>query len=61
MQFRFPFLPAGICVTMAHLIENSRFSFFDSKRVWITLFRACPFRCVRILNGFCTLSYVKLV
>ena len=21
-QFRFPFLPAGVCLTMAHLIEN---------------------------------------
>ena len=28
VQFRFPFLPAGICLTMAHLIENCRFSFF---------------------------------
>ena len=28
MQFRFPFLPAGSCLTMAHLIENCRFSFF---------------------------------
>ena len=27
-QFRFPFLPAGVCLTMAHLIENCRFSFF---------------------------------
>ena len=28
VQFRFPFLPAGSCLTMAHLIENCRFSFF---------------------------------
>ena len=28
VQFRFPFLPAGICLTKAHLIENCRFSFF---------------------------------
>ena len=27
-QFRFPFLPAGVCLTMVHLIENCRFSFF---------------------------------
>ena len=27
MQFRFPFLPAGIFLKMAHLIENCRFSF----------------------------------
>ena len=27
-QFRFPFLPAGVCLRMAHLIENCRFSFF---------------------------------
>ena len=27
-QFHFPFLPAGVCLTMAHLIENCRFSFF---------------------------------
>ena len=26
-QFRFPFLPAGVCLTMVHLIENCRFSF----------------------------------
>ena len=26
LQFRFPFLPAGICLTMAHLITNCRFS-----------------------------------
>ena len=28
-QFRFPFLPAGVCLTMVHLIENCRFSFFS--------------------------------
>ena len=28
VQFRFPFLPADSCLTMAHLIENCRFSFF---------------------------------
>ena len=28
VQFRFPFLPACICLTMAHLIENCRFSLF---------------------------------
>ena len=28
VHLRFPFLPAGICLTMAHLIENCRFSFF---------------------------------
>ena len=28
MQFRFPFLPAGIFLKMAHLIENCRFYFF---------------------------------
>ena len=28
LKFRFPFLPAGICLTMAHLIENCRFFFF---------------------------------
>ena len=27
-QFRFSFLPAGVCLTMAHLVENCRFSFF---------------------------------
>ena len=27
-QFRFPFLLAGVCLTMAHLIENCPFSFF---------------------------------
>ena len=28
VQFRFPFLLAGICLMMAHLIKNCRFSFF---------------------------------
>ena len=28
VHLRFPFLPAGICLRMAHLIENCRFSFF---------------------------------
>ena len=27
-QFRFPFPPAGVCLTMAHLIENCWFSVF---------------------------------
>ena len=27
-QFRFPFLPADVCLTMAQLIENCRFCFF---------------------------------
>ena len=28
LKFRFPFLPAGISLTMAHLIENCRVFFF---------------------------------
>ena len=51
-QFRFPFLPAGVCLTMVHLIENCRFSFLGSRSVWITQFRACTFRCVGILSGY---------
>ena len=48
VQFRFPFLPASICLTMAHLIENCRFSFFrfNPRRGWITPFRGCTSRCV---------------
>ena len=48
-QFRFPFLPAGSCVTMAHLIENCLFCpFLDFRNVWITLLRTCTFRCIGI-------------
>ena len=46
MQFLFPFLPASICLTMAHLIEIADFPFLGSRRGWITPFRACTSRCV---------------
>ena len=65
MQFRFPFLPAGICLTMAHLIENSRFSFFEPKHVLITLFRASTFRCAAfkwflyLVLCMCNLSFIN--
>ena len=43
MQFRFPFLRAGICLKDGP--SDRKLSIFVfSKRVWKTLFRACSFR-----------------
>ena len=57
VQFRFPFLPAGICLTMAHQIENCRFSFSRFQTCLDNLASCLYFSLHRDSNDFCILSY----
>ena len=59
-QFRFPFLLAGICLTMANLIEICRFS-FSRFQTCLDNFASCLyFSLHRDSNDFCILSHVCL-
>ena len=60
LQFRFPFLPACICLTMGHLIENCLFSLSRFQTCLDNFVSCLYFSLRRDSNDFCILSYVCL-